>query len=177
MDTARVEALLARERRVILGITGPPGAGKTRLAESIASAFDDAVHIPMDGFHLADAELRRLGRLDRKGAVDTFDAFGYLALLERIRKRPSHTIYSPAFDREIEQPIADSIPVPLETRLVVTEGNYLLDDDDPSHGTSSSASRPSRPRRGCAMWTSATPTASRNPARAPIWWSPSSARR
>lgn len=131
MDTARVEALLARERRVILGITGPPGAGKTRLAESIASAFDDAVHIPMDGFHLADAELRRLGRLDRKGAVDTFDAFGYMALLERIRKRPSHTIYSPAFDREIEQPIAGSIPVPPETRLVVTEGNYLLDDDDP----------------------------------------------
>ena len=131
MDTARVEALLARERRVILGITGPPGAGKTRLAESIASAFDDAVHIPMDGFHLADAELRRLGRLDRKGAVDTFDGFGYMALLERIRKRPRHTVYAPAFDRDIEQPIAGSIPVPPDTRLVVTEGNYLLNDEAP----------------------------------------------
>ena len=54
MDIARVEALLARERRVILGITGPPGAGKTRLAELVASTFDDAVHVPVDGFHLAD---------------------------------------------------------------------------------------------------------------------------
>lgn len=131
VDIARVEALLARERRVILGITGPPGAGKTRLARDITSSFDDAVHVPMDGFHLADAELRRLGRLDRKGAIDTFDSYGYLALIERMRRRPKQMIYAPAFDRDIEQPIAGSIPVPPETRLVVTEGNYLLDDDAP----------------------------------------------
>ena len=131
MDTARVEALLARERRVILGITGPPGTGKTRLAERIVSTFDDAVHIPMDGFHLADVELRRLGRLGRKGAIDTFDADGYLALLDRIRAIPSHTVYAPAFDRAIEQPVAGSIPISPTARLVVTEGNYLLDDERP----------------------------------------------
>jgi pantothenate kinase len=131
VDTARVEALLARQPRVIVGITGPPGAGKTRLAEEIASSFEDAVHVPMDGFHLADAELRRLGRLDRKGAIDTFDADGYLALLDRIRRQRKQTVYAPAFDRDIEQPIAGSIAVPAEVRLVVTEGNYLLDDDDP----------------------------------------------
>lgn len=131
VDIARVEALLAREPRVILGVTGPPGAGKTRLAEEIAASFDDAVHVPMDGFHLADAELRRLGRLNRKGAIDTFDCFGYMALIERIRRRPKQVIYAPAFDRDIEQPIAGSIPVPPSTRLVVTEGNYLLDQDAP----------------------------------------------
>jgi pantothenate kinase len=131
VDTARVEALLAREPRVILGITGPPGSGKTRLAERIASSFDDAVHVPMDGFHLADVEMRRLGRFDRKGAIDTFDGYGYLALLNRIRRRPKQTIYAPAFDRDIEQPVAASIAVPPQTRLVVTEGNYLLDHDDP----------------------------------------------
>jgi len=131
MDIARVEALLARERRVILGITGPPGAGKTRLAELVASTFDDAVHVPMDGFHLADVELRRLGRLDRKGAIDTFDGDGYRALLDRIRATWTHTVYAPAFDRDIEQPIAGSIAVPPEARLVVTEGNYLLDDEPP----------------------------------------------
>ncbi len=131
MDNARVEALLARQRRVILGITGPPGAGKTRLAEHVVSTFDDTVHIPMDGFHLADVEMRRLGRLDRKGAIDTFDADGYCALLDRIRATPPHTVYAPAFDRDIEQPIAGSIAVPPETRLVVTEGNYLLDEDEP----------------------------------------------
>jgi pantothenate kinase len=128
--TERVDALLARHQRVILGITGPPGAGKTTLAESVASSFDDAVRLPMDGFHLADAELTRLGRLERKGAIDTFDAHGYLAVLQRIRAA-RHTVYAPAFDRDIEQPIAGSIAVPPQARLIVTEGNYLLDDEEP----------------------------------------------
>jgi len=129
--TDRLEALLTRQRRVILGITGPPGAGKTAMAELIASSLDDAVHVPMDGFHLADAELQRLGRLDRKGAIDTFDADGYLALLQRLRSPTAGIVYAPAFDREIEQPVAGSIGVEPTARLIVTEGNYLLDDETP----------------------------------------------
>jgi pantothenate kinase len=128
---ARLEALLASGHRVILGITGPPGAGKTKLAEAIASSFDHAVHVPMDGFHLADVELCRLGRLQRKGAIDTFDGDGYLALLQRIRNRSAHIVYAPAFDRTIEQPVAASIAVLPDTRLIVTEGNYLLAEEDP----------------------------------------------
>jgi pantothenate kinase len=129
----RVEALLVGERRVILGITGPPGAGKSTLAASVVAAFDDApaVHLGMDGFHLADVELERLGRLNHKGAIDTFDGNGYLALLQRIRRQAAEIVYAPGFDRDIEQPIAGSIPVFPQTRLVVTEGNYLLDDDQP----------------------------------------------
>jgi pantothenate kinase len=127
---SRLAALLAREDRVIVGITGSPGSGKTALARQIASSIDDAVHVPMDGFHLADAELRRLGRLDLKGAIDTFDAYGYLALLQRIRGG-AEVVYAPAFDRDIEQPVAGSIRVEPTARLIVTEGNYLLDDDEP----------------------------------------------
>jgi pantothenate kinase len=127
----RVRAQLDRQRRVMLGITGPPGAGKSTFAESIVAAFDAAVYLSMDGFHLADVELRRLGLLHRKGAINTFDADGYLAVLQRIRAEPQHIVYSPAFDRHIEQPIAGSIPVFPGTRLVVTEGNYLLDDEPP----------------------------------------------
>lgn len=128
--TDRLQALLQHDRRILLGITGPPGAGKSTLAEAIVAAHGGAVYLPMDGFHLADVELRRLGRLDRKGAIDTFDAHGYLALLQRIRTH-AETVYAPAFHRDIEQPIAGSIPVPPDARLIVTEGNYLLDDDDP----------------------------------------------
>jgi pantothenate kinase len=127
---SRLGALLAREGRVILGITGLPGAGKTALAVQVAASVDDAVHIPMDGFHLADVELRRLGRLSRKGAIDTFDAYGYLALLQRIRQS-REIVYAPAFDRDVEQPVAGSIPVKPTARLIVTEGNYLLDDEQP----------------------------------------------
>ena len=84
----------------------------------------------MDGFHLADVELARLGRRGRKGAIDTFDVYGYLALLQRVR-RSAAIVYAPAFNREIEQPVAGSIPVAPDARLIVTEGNYLLEDDEP----------------------------------------------
>ncbi|GAA4846205.1 nucleoside/nucleotide kinase family protein [Actinomycetospora corticicola] len=127
---ARARQLMRDDRRALLGIAGAPGAGKTTLALALVEALGpEAVHVPMDGFHLADVELDRLGRRDRKGAPDTFDAGGYAALLARLRHPPSGTVYAPAFDREIEQPIAGSIPVPSSCRLVVSEGNYLLVDD------------------------------------------------
>ena len=84
------------------------------------------VRVPMDGFHFADAALDRLGRRQRKGAIDTFDAFGYLALLGRIRTELDNPVYAPDFERVLEQPIAASIAIDPDVRLVVTEGNYLL---------------------------------------------------
>lgn len=129
--TDRLDALLRRQPPVLLGITGPPGAGKSTLAEVIAADTDGAVHLPMDGFHLADVELARLGRLERKGAIDTFDGYGYLTVLQRIRSPHDETVYAPVFHRDLEQPIAGAIPVAPDRRLIVTEGNYLLDDDEP----------------------------------------------
>src|SRR5690606_5231891 len=83
----------------------------------------------MDGFHLAEAELVRLDRRARKGAPDTFDALGYVALLRRLRAADERTVYAPVFDRSLEEPIACAVPVPREVPLVVTEGNYLLVED------------------------------------------------
>ena len=127
----RARGLVEPGRRRILGITGAPGAGKSTLANKVVAALGaDAVLVPMDGFHLANAELERLGRRDRKGAVDTFDAAGYAALLRRLRDGTESLVYAPLFRREIEEPIACAIPVPREMPLVVTEGNYLLVDSD-----------------------------------------------
>ena len=121
----------AGERRLI-GLAGPPGGGKSTLAERIATDLGDAARrVGMDGFHLAQAELERLGRADRKGAVDTFDAEGYVALLTRLRERTEAVVYAPEFRREIEEPIAGAVPVPREVPLVITEGNYLLVDSGP----------------------------------------------
>jgi pantothenate kinase len=133
----RARGLAASGARAVLGIAGSPGAGKTTLATALIEALatdppagaesgDWVAHVPMDGFHLADVELNRLGRLSRKGAPDTFDAAGYAALLKRLRGDPAQVVYAPAFERVIEQPIAGSIPVGPEVRLVITEGNYLL---------------------------------------------------
>jgi len=127
-DLLKRAAALARPgRRAILGIAGSPGAGKTTLAEHLVRGLGEiAAHVPMDGFHLADAELDRLGRRDRKGAPDTFDAAGYAALLRRLREETGEVVYAPGFERVLEQPIAGAIPVAPTARLVVTEGNYLL---------------------------------------------------
>ncbi len=125
---ARAAALSANgAARVLLGIAGQPGSGKTALAQAVTArlgGFPVVAHVPMDGFHLADVELARLGRSDRKGAPDTFDRAGYAALLGRIVA--GEAVWAPAFERDLEQPIAQSIPVLDSTRIVISEGNYLL---------------------------------------------------
>jgi pantothenate kinase len=122
----RAHALAHAGTRKILGIAGPPGGGKSTVARMVVAELgDNARLVPMDGFHLAQAELVRLGRRDRMGAPDTFDAAGYAALLRRLRS-DEPVVYAPEFRREIEEPIAGAIAVPRQVPLVVTEGNYLL---------------------------------------------------
>jgi len=137
--TARARGLVTGGRRAVLGITGAPAAGKTTLAEELVTALAPVPpagmvagawvrHVPMDGFHLADVELDRLGRRDRKGAPDTFDPLGYAALLRRLLQDEDDVVYAPGFERVIEQPIAGAIPIERTARLIITEGNYLLLD-------------------------------------------------
>lgn len=127
---ARAQALAGEGRRVLLGLAGPPGGGKSTLAARLQDALGgDCRTVGMDGFHLAQAELRRLGREDRKGAPDTFDVGGYLALLRRLRAADEDVVHAPAFRRDLEEPVAGAVAVPREVPLVVTEGNYLLLDD------------------------------------------------
>lgn len=134
----RVKGLSAPEgAAVVVGIAGPPGSGKTTLAEQLVALLNRDqprpegqrfAHVPMDGFHLSDHELGRLGLLGRKGAAETFDVHGYAALLERLRGQRDVVVYAPGFERTIEQPIAGVIPIFPSVRTILTEGNYLLLD-------------------------------------------------
>lgn len=128
-----IERRLEQGERCLVGITGPPGVGKSTFAGVLAQEFDP--HPPvvgMDGFHLANQYLADVGLLDRKGAHFTFDEWGYVATLARIRNQnDNETVYVPEFDRTVEDSIAAALPIRHSDRLVITEGNYLLLDQRP----------------------------------------------
>jgi len=139
--TALEPLLASGRRRILVGIAGPPAAGKSTLAVSFADALrreygpEAAIAVPMDGFHLANAELVRLGLADRKGAPETFDAAGFVHLLARLRSpSPDEVVYAPDFNRALNESIGSAIPVPAAVRVVIVEGNYLLLPDPPWAG-------------------------------------------
>jgi pantothenate kinase len=123
---------LAAHGRALLGITGQPGAGKSTLAEALRAGMTArgtrTALVGMDGFHIAHRALRELGLAEVKGAPETFDAAGYLTLLQRLRRPSDQVVWAPEFRREIEDAIQSAIPIEPEVRLVITEGNYLLLD-------------------------------------------------
>ena len=132
----RARDLIRPGERVVLGVTGSPGAGKTALAKTLVQQINRenpavAVYLPMDGFHLANRTLDALGNRDRKGAIDTFDGWGFVALLRRLIVEVDHPVYAPSFERAVDEPVAAELIIPAHTPLVVVEGNYLLVDVAP----------------------------------------------
>ena len=114
--------------RFIVGLVGAPGAGKSTVAAALSAELADSVVLPMDGFHLPQAELVRLGRRDRMGAPDTFDVEAFVDLLSMLRDlhHSAVTVLAPGFDRRVEEPVADAIALTPELSTVIVEGNYLL---------------------------------------------------
>lgn len=130
---ARLQHLVEGRDRVVVGLAGPPGVGKSTIAARLVAALPEGtgVVLPMDGFHLAGSELERLGLAGSKGSPHTFDSWGYAAALTRIRDRSEPVVLVPRFDRDLEEPIAAGVAVPADVPLVLTEGNYLLLEEDP----------------------------------------------
>ncbi|MDQ0730583.1 nucleoside/nucleotide kinase family protein [Arthrobacter sp. B1I2] len=134
--THAVDALRRRivpGARTILGIAGAPGSGKSTFAAWLQEQFSPgtSVVVPMDGFHLGNAIIEGTPLRQRKGAIDTFDGGGYLSLLRRLVRRDEAVVYAPEFRRTLDEPVAASIAVPADVPLVITEGNYLLADQEP----------------------------------------------
>ena len=136
---ASQEAALARiqnhlensTERVLIGIIGKPGAGKSTLSKFLMAKLpkEFVTVVPMDGYHLSNKVLMDLKRADRKGAPDTFDVAGFISLVKRIRSEQTQNIYYPIFDRAIEESIAAQGVVTSATKVVIIEGNYLLHND------------------------------------------------
>lgn len=128
---AALRVNLAGGTRILLGIAGAPGAGKSTFSACLAGAFgpEEALVVPMDGFHLGNAIIAGTPLRQRKGAPDTFDVGGYGSLLQRLRSRDEEVVYAPDFRRSIDEPVAASIAVPVTVPLIITEGNYLLSED------------------------------------------------
>lgn len=116
--------------RVIVAIAGAPGSGKSTLAAQVVAKLSNAVLVPMDGFHLDNTVLKKRGLLNRKGAIETFDAHGFAALVGRLANPAQEVVY-PIFDRNREIALAGAGVVDPEHKFVVIEGNYLLADTNP----------------------------------------------
>ena len=118
--------------RIVIGVVGKPGAGKSTLSGYLMEHLlaKETALVPMDGYHLSNFQLAKLSSADRKGAPDTFDSYGFADLLHRINTDKDSEIYFPIFHREIEESIAAEGVIYPETNLVITEGNYLLLDQD-----------------------------------------------
>jgi len=122
------------DSRCLVAIAGPPGAGKSTLAEQLSRELiarkESACVVPMDGFHLDNALLKVDGRLARKGSLETFDAAGFVHLVKRLQ-HADDDIVIPSFDRTLDKAIAGAARVPAATRWLLVEGNYLLIDEKP----------------------------------------------
>jgi len=115
-----------KEGRFLVGIAGPPGAGKSALAEALAEEFgNQAAWVPMDGFHFTNARLAALGLIARKGAPETFDRLAFELAVSELRKA-SAPVRLPVYSRDLHEPVPDALTVEPETPIVILEGNYLF---------------------------------------------------
>lgn len=124
-------------RRVIFGIAGGPGSGKSTMAAKLIGILDQAVpgaaaRVPMDGFHLPHADLVARGWEAEKGAPHTFDGAGFVRFLHQI-KAAREPVSVPSYSRRTEDIVPDAFTIAGNVPILVVEGNYLLLSSPPWH--------------------------------------------
>lgn len=136
----RIRRLRGDRARVVVGIVGAPGSGKSTLAAAVVDALSRGAAplrtalVPMDGYHLAQRVLEAAGTAEIKGAPVTFDAAGFVAIMERLTSSgpgSNDVVYAPEFRRALEEPIAGAVAVGPDVEVIITEGNYLLSAEPP----------------------------------------------
>jgi pantothenate kinase len=116
-------------KRFMIAIAGPPGAGKSTMADSLADALktrgQSAEVLPMDGFHMDNGILIEKGLLARKGVPESFDVRGFMDIIRAVSTADQEVLV-PVFDRSREIAIASARVVSPDHRFIIAEGNYLL---------------------------------------------------
>lgn len=125
---ARALRLPKPAARVLLGIVGKPGVGKSTFSEKLLQVFPtgSCAIFAMDGFHMSNEKLINLGRRGRKGAPDTFEIEEFAATLKRVKYEIKEEVRFPIFNREIEGSIPNFGKIPATASVIIVEGNYLL---------------------------------------------------
>ncbi|SDZ49751.1 Phosphoribulokinase / Uridine kinase family protein [Jannaschia faecimaris] len=135
-EALTLKALVARlsdlpAGRRLVAVSGPPASGKSTITEDLATALTSkgrtAQVVPMDGFHLDNATLDKMGLRARKGAPETFDAAGLLDLVKAVRA--GGAVPFPTFDRSLDATVPNGGT--FDADIAVFEGNYLLLDEEP----------------------------------------------
>ena len=127
-----VKSLKPKKDRNLIAIAGPPGAGKSTVAEIVTDLMNENLMktslVPMDGFHLDNKTLKRVNLLDRKGAPETFDVKGFTELIKNLGYKKS--LRAPLFDRSSDEVVKNARKIPAEQEYIIAEGNYLLLNKD-----------------------------------------------
>lgn len=126
----QIENLALSGQRILVGVAGPPASGKSTLAEQLSDKIDKSILVPMDGFHLDNTELDQMGTRDRKGAPFTFDADGFISMINKI-KIGIEKVDVPEFDRSLDSVVFKGLSVDETHKIIIIEGNYLFLDEDP----------------------------------------------